>query len=88
MCSPEGAKAAVSHTGSLAGSYMNYGAIFSQIGIQWVEGIKELFSYVVAIAWQPVLKDNRIAIVINTGGPGSYGNGCRNSPQSDNDCFF
>ncbi|MDY7031043.1 MAG: acetate--CoA ligase family protein [Thermodesulfobacteriota bacterium] len=68
--SPEGAKAAASHTGSLAGSDMAYDAIFSQSGIQRVEGVNELFNYAVAFARQPVPRGNRIAIVTNAGGPG------------------
>jgi len=68
--SAEGALAAASHTGSLAGSDNAYDAIFHQSGIQRVEGIYELFNYAVAFAKQPVPKGNRIAIVTNAGGPG------------------
>ena len=68
--SPEGAKAASSHTGSLAGSDFAYDAIFKQSGIQRVESINELFHYALAFARQPVPKGNRIAILTNAGGPG------------------
>ena len=68
--SVEGARAAASHTGSLAGSDMTYDAIFRQSGIMRVEGINELFHYAIAFAQQPVPKGNRIAIVTNAGGPG------------------
>ena len=68
--SAEGAKAAASHTGSLAGSDQSYDAIFFQSGIQRVEGINELFNYAIAFARQPVPKGNKIAIVTNAGGPG------------------
>ncbi len=68
--SPEGARAAASHTGSLAGSDSTYDAIFHQSGIQRVEGINELFDYAVAFAQQPIPNGNRIAIVTNAGGPG------------------
>jgi acetyl coenzyme A synthetase (ADP forming)-like protein len=68
--SPEGARAAASHTGALAGSDAAYDAIFFQSGIQRVEGINELFNYAVAFADQPVPKGNQIAIVTNAGGPG------------------
>jgi len=68
--SPEGARAAASHTGSLAGSDMAYDAIFFQSGVQRVEGISELFNYAIAFAKQPVPKGNSIAIVTNAGGPG------------------
>lgn len=68
--SPEGARAAASHTGSLAGSDTAYDAIFHQSGIQRVEGVNELFHYALAFARQPVPRGNRIAIVTNAGGPG------------------
>ena len=68
--SAEGALAAASHTGSLAGSDNAYDAIFYQTGIQRVEGIDGLFNYAIAFAKQPVPKGNRIAIVTNAGGPG------------------
>ncbi|MBA7669780.1 Peptidyl-lysine N-acetyltransferase Pat [subsurface metagenome] len=68
--SAEGARAATSHTGSLAGSDNAYDAIFYQSGIQRVEGVDELFNYALAFAKQPVPKGNRVAIVTNAGGPG------------------
>ena len=68
--SAEGARAAASHTGSLAGSDATYDAIFSQSGIQRVEGINELFHYALAFSQQPLPKGNRMAIVTNAGGPG------------------
>jgi acetyltransferase len=68
--SAEGARAAASHTGSLAGSDDAYDAIFRQSGILRVEGVSELFDYAIAFARQPIPKGNRIAIVTNAGGPG------------------
>jgi acetyl coenzyme A synthetase (ADP forming)-like protein len=68
--SAEGARAAASHTGSLAGSDVTYDAIFEQGGIQRVEGINELFYYAQAFSRQPLPKGNRVAIVTNAGGPG------------------
>jgi acetyltransferase len=66
----EGARAAASHTGSLAGSDSAYDAIFHQSGIQRVEGVNELFHYAQAFSKQPVPRGNRIAIITNAGGPG------------------
>ncbi len=66
----EGAKAASSHTGSLAGSDDVYDAVFMQSGVLRVETVEELFQYGVAFAQQPLPKGNRIAIVTNAGGPG------------------
>ncbi|WP_234979203.1 acetate--CoA ligase family protein [Desulfococcus multivorans] len=68
--STEGARAAASHTGSLAGSDATYDAIFYQSGIQRVEGINELFNYAEAFSKQPLPRGNRVAIVTNAGGPG------------------
>ena len=68
--SPEGARAAASHTGSMAGSDSAYDAIFMQGGIQRVEGVSELFNYALAFSTQPLPKGNRVAIVTNSGGPG------------------
>lgn len=68
--SPEGARAASSHTGSMAGTDTTYEAIFLQSGIQRVEGINELFHYAQAFSLQPLPRGNRVAIVTNAGGPG------------------
>ncbi len=68
--STEGARAAKSHTGSLAGSENAYDAIFRQSGILRVEGVNELFNHAIAFSQQPIPKGNRIAIVTNAGGPG------------------
>jgi acetyltransferase len=66
----EGATAASSHTGSLAGSDDVYDAVFMQSGVLRVETVEELFQYGVAFSQQPLPKGNRIAIVTNAGGPG------------------
>lgn len=68
--SQEGARAAASHTGSLAGADNTYDAIFLQGGIQRVEGVNELFHYAQAFSAQPLPKGNRVAIITNAGGPG------------------
>jgi len=68
--SPEGAKAASSHTGALAGSDEAYNAILKQSGVIRVESIIDLFDYARAFAKQPLTKGNRVAIITNGGGPG------------------
>lgn len=75
-----GAKAAASHTGSLAGTEAVYDAIFQQSGIIRVESIDELFDFATAFAYKDesalgkrrrkVPHGNRVAIVTNAGGPG------------------
>ena len=66
----EGAKAASSHTGSLAGSDDTYDAVFLQSGVLRVETVEELFDTAIAFSQQPIPKSNRVAIVTNAGGPG------------------
>ncbi len=66
----EGAQAASSHTGSLAGSEEVYDALFTQSGVFRVKTIEELFDYAQAFATQPRPRGNRIAIITNAGGPG------------------
>lgn len=68
--SPEGAKAASSHTGALAGSDEAYNAILKQSGVLRVESIIDLFDYARAFAKQPLPCGNRVAIITNGGGPG------------------
>jgi len=65
-----GTKAASSHTGSLAGADMAYGAAFKRSGVIRAEGFEELFDYATAFAMQPLPKGDRIAIITNAGGPG------------------
>ncbi|KKK64065.1 hypothetical protein LCGC14_2987980, partial [marine sediment metagenome] len=67
---PQGARAASSHTGALAGSDEVYSAIFAQCGVLRVETIEELFSYGKAFAKQPLPKGRKMAIITNAGGPG------------------
>jgi acetyltransferase len=68
--SPEGAAAAASHTGSLAGSDEVYDALLAQGGVLRVETIEELFHYASAFETQPLPRGRRIGIVTNAGGPG------------------
>ncbi len=66
----QGAKAASSHTGSLAGSDEVYTAIFAQAGILRVDSVDELFDYAKAFSGCRLPSGNRMAIVTNAGGPG------------------
>lgn len=65
-----GAKAAASHTGSLAGSDAAYDAAFHQSGVLRANSVEEFFDYAIAFANQPLPKGKRIGIVTNAGGPG------------------
>jgi len=66
----EGAAAAASHTGSLAGSDEVYEAIFSQSGVIRVGSVEELFDYAEVFAEPSLPAGRRTAIVTNAGGPG------------------
>ena len=68
--SPHGASAAASHTGSLAGSDEVCEAAFEQAGIIRCRSINEMFNTAIALAWQPLPENDRIAIITNAGGPG------------------
>ncbi len=67
---PQGAAAAASHTGSLAGSDEVYDAVMAQAGVLRVETVEELFEYAHVFADQTLPKGRRLAIVTNAGGPG------------------
>ncbi len=65
-----GAKAASSHTGSLAGSDRVYDAIFDQCGVIRGDTLDEIFDYVKVFSSQPLPRGKNVAIVTNSGGPG------------------
>lgn len=66
--SPEGAKAAMSHTGALMGSDEIYDALLKQSGAIRVDTMEELFDYATAFSKQP-LPEKELVIVSNAGGP-------------------
>jgi len=68
--STEGAQAAMSHTGSLAGNDFVFDAAFKRAGVVRVDTIDELFNIAQSLAMQPKPAGNRIAIITNAGGPG------------------
>lgn len=67
--SESGARAASSHTGSLAGSWKIYEAAFKQSGVLVAETIDDMLSMARAFT-QPLPKGKRVAIMTNAGGPG------------------
>lgn len=66
--SEAGKRAALSHTGSLAGSYDIYEAAFKQSGVILVETLEEAFA---KAKFLQVPKGNKMVIVTNAGGPGT-----------------
>ncbi len=65
-----GARAASSHTGSLAGLDVAVDALFGQAGVVRTDTIEELFDLALLLANQPVPQGGRTAILTNAGGPG------------------
>ncbi len=65
-----GAKAASSHTGSLAGADMAYWAAFKRSGVIRAETFEALFDYALAFSFQPVPAGDRVCVITNAGGPG------------------
>jgi acetyl coenzyme A synthetase (ADP forming)-like protein len=65
-----GARAASSHTGSLAGSNVAYETALWQSGIIRANTMEELIDYALAFSYQPIPKKPGLLIVTNAGGPG------------------
>lgn len=64
-----GAKQALSHTGSLGGSYAVVKGALDQAGIISVNSYEELTSSLKGLIWQPVPLGNKVALVTNGAGP-------------------
>ncbi len=65
-----GAKAASSHTGSLAGGEVVYESAFIRAGVVRCESIESQFDYAQAFAYQPLPAGDSVAVITNAGGPG------------------
>ncbi len=66
----EGARAAHSHTGSLAGRDEIFEALFKQAGAIRVGDFEELLDFGKTFAYQPIPRGNRIGIISLSGGAG------------------
>jgi acetyl coenzyme A synthetase (ADP forming)-like protein len=64
-----GARAASSHTGSLASLDVAVDALFHQTGVIRVDTLEELFDVTSLLSNEPVPKGRRVGIVTNAGGP-------------------
>lgn len=69
--SEAGAKAAVSHTGALAGSDRMYDALFRQLGVIRAKTFEDLLDIPAALAAGRKLAGKRVAILTSTGGAGT-----------------
>jgi len=65
-----GAKAAASHTGSLAGDDTAYECVFKRAGIIRCDSLKSQVDYIQAFANQPLPAGTRVAVISNAGGAG------------------
>ncbi|MBU0652712.1 MAG: acetate--CoA ligase family protein, partial [Proteobacteria bacterium] len=69
--SASGAQAGQSHTGALTGPDLLYEGIFRQAGIIRCHSIEDLYAHGWVHATQPPLRGKRLAVVTNSGGPGT-----------------
>lgn len=69
--SEAGAKAAVSHTGAMAGADSMYDALFRQVGVIRAQTFGDLLDIPVALATGRKLRGKRVAILTSTGGAGT-----------------
>lgn len=69
--SEAGARAAVSHTGALAGTDRMYDALFRQLGVIRAQAFSDLLDIPSALATGRVLRGRRVAILTSTGGAGT-----------------
>jgi len=65
-----GAKAASSHTGSLAGSETAYECVFERAGIVRCFSLKSQFDFAQGFACQPLPAGSSVAVITNAGGAG------------------
>lgn len=66
----EGAAAAASHTGALAGADDVYDAALKRAGIVRVQKIEDLINVAQSLSMQSLPEGNRMCIITNAGGPG------------------
>ncbi len=65
-----GARAAASHTGSLAGNIAIYNAAFKQGGVLVARTVEEAFDWVKSFSWNPLPQGDNLVIITNGGGAG------------------
>ena len=64
-----GIRAALSHTGAIAGSDRIYDSVFLQVGVLRVKDMEEFFDAGKALAFQPPAAGKNVAIITSAGGP-------------------
>jgi len=68
--SERGHDAVASHTGALAGQDVAFDAAFERAGVIRAYTIEEMFEWAQALAWCPLPKGKRVAVLTNAGGLG------------------
>ncbi|MEI8131835.1 MAG: acetate--CoA ligase family protein [Leptolinea sp.] len=68
--SAQGAAAAASHTGSLAGAAKIYGSAFKQAGVIEASDLNNLFDRTLVLSLMPPLKGDNLLVITNGGGVG------------------
>jgi acyl-CoA synthetase (NDP forming) len=69
--SEAGARAAISHTGALAGADRLHDALFRQLGIRRAERFSDLLDMAQSLAARRPLRGRRVAVLTSTGGAGA-----------------
>jgi len=67
---PEGAAAAASHTGALAGGDDVYDAAFLRAGVVRLDDLEDMYNAVQFLEYRNKVKDEYVTILTNGGGPG------------------
>ncbi len=66
-----GSRSALSHTGALSGPDGVYNGLFHQAGIIRAEDMDEMLDFLWMLSLQPAAAGPRMAVITNSGGPGS-----------------
>jgi acetyltransferase len=74
--SPQGAIAAASHSGALAGSDLVFDAAISRAGMLRVDTLQEMFTAVMALTHRNIGQNDRLTILTNGGGAGVIAADC------------
>lgn len=67
--SQSGQAATASHTGALAGAHAAFTAAAKQTGLIEFHSVEAMFNAALALAHQPLLRGDRVAVLTNAGGP-------------------
>ncbi len=65
----QGARAASSHTGAMAGMDIAIDALLDQCGVLRVNSVEDLFDVAIGFSNNPIPRGDRVAVLTNAGGP-------------------